>query len=89
MHKLKIIYGIGFQRVREYSYFLAAFIRCFASTEVVTLPTPPGTGVITDASSLTSSKLTSPQRFPSSSTFIPTSITTAFLPYQQFLCDTL
>ena len=56
---------------------LAALSRCFARTDVVTEPTPPGTGVHTEAFSATSSKSTSPHRLPSSSTFIPTSITTA------------
>ena len=39
-------------------------------------PTPPGTGVMNDASFLTSSKSTSPQSFPSKR-LMPTSITTA------------
>ncbi len=55
----------------------AARAKCFASTAVVTVPTPPGTGVAIDARSRTDSKSTSPHSFPSASTWIPTSITTA------------
>ena len=47
---------------------MAALRRCFASTEVVTEPTPPGTGVATDAVSAISSNFTSPHKLPSSST---------------------
>ena len=43
---------------------------------IVIGPTPPGTGVIAAATSLTASKSTSPQR-PSSVRFMPTSMTTA------------
>lgn len=65
---------------RSYVYFLflhAAIARCFASTAVVTAPTPPGTGVAADAFSSRPSQRTSPQSFPFSSTLIPTSISTA------------
>ena len=51
--------------------------RCFASTDVVTEPTPPGTGVAIAAISVIASKSTSPHRFPSSSTLMPTSTTMA------------
>ena len=40
-------------------------------------PTPPGTGVMADAFSLTFSKSTSPQSLPFSSRSMPTSMTTA------------
>lgn len=56
---------------------LQAFTTCFARTDVVTEPTPAGTGVIIDALSTHSSNLTSPQSLPSAFTLIPTSITTA------------
>ena len=65
---------------RSYVYFLflhAAIARCFASTAVVTAPTPPGTGVAADAFSSRPSQRTSPQSFPFSSTLIPTSMRTA------------
>ena len=54
---------------------LADFMTCFASTEVVTVPTPPGTGVIEATRGSTFRKSTSPQRLPFSSRFIPTSTT--------------
>ena len=44
---------------------------------IVIGPTPPGTGVMSDAFLETSSKSTSPHSFPFSSRFIPISITTA------------
>src|SRR3712207_591364 len=59
------------------SYFSHASISCLASTEVVTPPTPLGTGVIIEHLSSTESKSTSPHILPSLSKFIPTSITTA------------
>ena len=57
---------------------LQAFITCLARIEVVTEPTPAGTGVTIDAFPTTSSVSTSPQIPPPSGlAFIPTSITTA------------
>lgn len=48
---------------------------CSISTEEVTLPTPPGTGVIAATLGSTESKSTSPQSFEvSSSQLIPASI---------------
>ncbi len=49
----------------------------FISIAIVIGPTPPGTGVIALATSETSLYATSPQSFPFSSRFIPTSITIA------------
>ena len=46
------------------------------STEVVTVPTPPGTGVTASTMGSASSKRTSPQSLPSSLTWMPTSTTT-------------
>ena len=54
----------------------AASITWEASTAVVTLPTPPGTGVIACTMGSARAKSTSPQSFPSSVTLIPTSTTT-------------
>ena len=45
--------------------------------QMVIGPTPPGTGVITEALGSTEAKSTSPQSFPFSSRSIPTSITAA------------
>ena len=59
------------------NFLFAERVRCFSKTSVVTEPTPRGTGVIIPATSLTSSKTTSPQSFPFSSTLIATSITAA------------
>ena len=53
----------------------AASTTCSTSTEVVTLPTPPGTGVIASTTGSASAKFTSPQSLPSSFTLIPTSMT--------------
>ena len=53
---------------------MADWITCFASTEVVTVPTPPGTGVAKDAVEEMDSKSTSPQSFWFSSILIPTSM---------------
>ena len=47
------------------------------STAIVIGPTPPGTGEIAEAISLTPSKSTSPARVPSSRRLMPTSMTTA------------
>ena len=49
----------------------AASTTCSTSTEVVTLPTPPGTGVIASTTGSASAKFTSPQSLPSSFTLIP------------------
>ena len=46
------------------------------STEVVTVPTPPGTGVMASTTGSASPKRTSPQSLPSSLTWMPTSTTT-------------
>src|SRR5436190_459015 len=54
----------------------AAFTVLRSRQAIVIGPTPPGTGVIADATSETSSKATSPER-PSSRRFVPTSITIA------------
>ena len=63
-------------KIRFYKYFLfAASTTWPTSTEVVTLPTPPGTGVMASTIGSTSAKATSPQSLPSSFTLIPTSIT--------------
>lgn len=58
------------------NFLLAASTTWPTSTEVVTLPTPPGTGVIASTIGSAFSKSTSPQSFPSALTLIPTSITT-------------
>src|ERR1035437_4674672 len=55
---------------------LAALMTCFRRTRVVTVPTPPGTGVIAPATSLAGSVSTSPKSL-SPSTLMPTSMTTA------------
>ena len=47
---------------------------CFASTAVVTAPTPAGTGVMALTTGSTSAKFTSPHNLPLSSKLIPTSI---------------
>lgn len=47
------------------------------STAVVTGPTPPGTGVRTEAIPVTAAASTSPASPPSSAGLVPTSITTA------------
>ena len=62
---LKIIYA---------SVLAAASTTWPTSTEVVTLPTPPGTGVMASTIGSTSSKATSPQSLPSAFTLIPTSM---------------
>ncbi len=54
----------------------AACTTCFISVLVVTVPTPPGTGVIASASVSAASKSTSPVSEPSSVTLMPTSMMT-------------
>lgn len=54
----------------------AALTTCFSSTRVVTVPTPPGTGVMAPATSLTASVFTSPTNL-SPSGLMPTSMTVA------------
>ena len=54
---------------------IAASTTCSSRMEVVTPPTPRGTGVIASTIFSASSKFTSPQSFPSSFTLIPTSMT--------------
>jgi len=55
----------------------AASIVLTISMVTVIGPTPPGTGVIAEATSATAAKSTSPHSLPAVSRFIPTSITTA------------
>ena len=47
----------------------------FTNTEVVTVPTPPGTGVIASTTGSASAKRTSPHSLPSSFRWMPTSTT--------------
>ena len=56
--------------------FSAASTTWLTSTEVVTVPTPPGTGVMASTTGSASPKRTSPQSLPSSLTWMPTSTTT-------------
>ena len=56
--------------------FSAASTTWLTRTEVVTVPTPPGTGVMASTTGSASPKRTSPQSFPSSLTWMPTSTTT-------------
>src|SRR5262249_1968959 len=53
----------------------AACTVLYRSMVIVIGPTPPGTGVIFDATPRTASKSTSPTSLPSASRFIPTSTT--------------
>ena len=61
---------------RSYTLFSAASTTWLTSTEVVTVPTPPGTGVMASTTGSASPKRTSPQSLPSSLTWMPTSTTT-------------
>ena len=60
----------------NYTLFSAASTTWLTSTEVVTVPTPPGTGVMASTTGSASPKRTSPQSLPSSLTWMPTSTTT-------------
>ena len=60
----------------NYTLFSAASTTWRTSTEVVTVPTPPGTGVMASTTGSASPKRTSPQSLPSSLTWMPTSTTT-------------
>ena len=66
---------LGQLRVESCCNRTAASVLC-KSIVTVSNPTPPGTGVICEATSFTPAKSTSPTR-PVSSRFMPTSITTA------------
>src|SRR5213075_2762550 len=55
----------------------AARTQFSSSMAIVIGPTPPGTGVIQPATSLTAAKSTSPARLPSGSRLMPTSMTQA------------
>ena len=55
--------------------FSAASTTCAMVTLVVTVPIPPGTGVIASTTGSTSSKFTSPHRVPRESKLMPTSST--------------
>ena len=61
----------------QFTDILAAVSVFSRSIVIVIGPTPPGTGVIADAFSLTDAKSTSPVSLPSARLFIPTSMTTA------------
>ena len=56
-------------------FLMAASTTWPTRTDVVTDPTPPGTGVIASTIGSAFAYATSPQSFPSSFTLIPTSIT--------------
>lgn len=56
---------------------IAAFTVFFMSIAIVIGPTPPGTGVIADATGSAVSNSTSPTSFFGAILFMPTSITTA------------
>ncbi len=72
--------GGGTPQARRICYYDAAFSAAsttwLTSTEVVTVPTPPGTGVMASTTGSASPKRTSPQSLPSSLTWMPTSTTT-------------
>ena len=65
---------------KKFGYFRhldrAASTTCSTRTEVVTLPTPPGTGVMAATTGSASAKFTSPHSLPSALTLMPTSMTT-------------
>ena len=54
----------------------AASTTWLARIVLVTVPTPPGTGVMASTTGSTSAKRVSPQRLPSAPTWMPTSSTT-------------
>ena len=65
---------IYFRPIRRRKHSIVFSIR----QQIVIGPTPPGTGVMTEAFGSTAAKSTSPHNFPvSGSRFTPTSITTA------------
>ena len=72
--------GSGTPQAWRRGYYDAAFAAAsttwLTSTEVVTVPTPPGTGVMASTTGSASPKRTSPQSLPSSLTWMPTSTTT-------------
>ena len=73
---LNAIMPAGIEVYRDDAAFAAASTTWLTSTEVVTVPTPPGTGVMASTTGSASPKRTSPQSLPSSLTWMPTSTTT-------------